>query len=103
MAPPWTSTAGRMETLQARCSAIRVARLFCRRLSERPSPPFISLGIASRERAASCADRLLDLAADVRRLSPPDHRDPEAFYIAKSGIADELRRVAHDAQRRLVD
>ena len=53
MAPPWTSTPGRMETLQARCSAVRVARLFCRRLSERPSPPFISLGIASRERAAS--------------------------------------------------
>ena len=28
-------------------------------------------GIAGR-----IADRLLDLAADVRRLAPPDHRDP---------------------------
>ena len=55
-------------------------------------------GIAGR-----IADRLRDLAADVRRLAPPDHRDPEAFHIAKSGIADELRRVAHDAQRRLLD
>lgn len=51
----------------------------------------------------ACTDRLLDLAADVRRLSPPDHRDPDAFHIAKSGIADELRRVAHDAQQRLQD
>jgi hypothetical protein len=44
-----------------------------------------------------------DLAADVRRLSPPDHRDREEFHIAKSGIADELRRVARDAQQRLQD
>jgi hypothetical protein len=46
---------------------------------------------------------LLDLAADVRRLSPPDHRDPDAFHIAKSDLADELRRMAHDAERRLQD
>ena len=36
---------------------------------------------------------MLGLAADVRRLAPPDHREPEAFHIAKSGIADELRRA----------
>ena len=55
-------------------------------------------GIAGR-----IADRLLDLANDVGRLAPPNHRDPERFHIEKSELADELRRVAHDAQRRLAD
>jgi hypothetical protein len=55
-------------------------------------------GIAGR-----LSGRLLDLADQVRRLDPPGHRDPEAFHVTKSGIADELRRVARDAQRRLLD
>jgi hypothetical protein len=42
---------------------------------------------------------LLDLADRVRRLPPPGHRDPEAFHIAKSDLAAELRRVAIDAER----
>jgi hypothetical protein len=45
------------------------------------------------------AGRLLELADAVRRLPPPGHRDPEAFHIAKSEIAAELRSVARDAQR----
>ena len=83
-------------------------------LSRRTTPAPFSLGSAGAALDSSrkwlhekgrpaCTDRLLDLAADVRRLSPPDHRDPDAFHIAKSGIADELRRVAHDAQQRLQD
>jgi hypothetical protein len=62
-----------------------------------PRQPTVG-GIAGR-----IADRLLDLANDVGRLSPPDHRDPERFHIEKSELADELRRVAHDAQQRLSD
>jgi hypothetical protein len=38
-----------------------------------------------------------------RWLLPPDHRDPERFHLEKSELGDELRRVAHDAQRRLAD
>jgi hypothetical protein len=57
-----------------------------------------SSGIAGR-----LSGRLMDLAEQVRRLDPPSHRDPEAFHITKSDIADELRRVAHDAQQRLAD
>ena len=55
-------------------------------------------GIAGR-----LADRLFDLADAVRWLPPPDRRDPERFHIAKSDLAAELRRVAHDAQRRALD
>ena len=55
-------------------------------------------GIAGR-----LSGRLLDLADQVRRLDPPSHRDPERFHLEKSELADELRRVAHDAQRRLAD
>ena len=45
------------------------------------------------------AGRLFDLADAVRRLPPPDRRDPERFHVAKSDIAAELRRVATDAER----
>jgi hypothetical protein len=51
-------------------------------------------GIAGR-----LSGRLLDLADQVRRLDPPSHRDPEAFHVAKSDLADELRRAAQDAER----
>lgn len=55
-------------------------------------------GIAGR-----IAGRLFDLADAVRRLAPPGHHDPERFHIEKSELVDELRRVAHDAQRRPLD
>jgi hypothetical protein len=45
------------------------------------------------------AGRLFALADAVRRLPPPGHGDPEAFHIAKSDLAPELRRVAIDAER----
>jgi hypothetical protein len=53
--------------------------------------------------AGGIAGRLFDLADRVRRLPPPGHRDPEAFHIAKSDLAAELRRVAHAAQRHVLD
>jgi hypothetical protein len=53
--------------------------------------------------AGGIVGRLLDLADMVRRLAPPGHRDPERFHIEKSELAAELRRVAHDAQRRPLD
>jgi hypothetical protein len=40
-----------------------------------------------RPEESGIVGRIFDLAEAVRRLSPPDRRDPE------------LRRVAHDAQR----
>jgi len=61
-----------------------------------PAPA--GVGIAGR-----IAGRLFDLANVVRRLAPPGHRDPERFHIEKSELAAELRRVAHDAQRRPLD
>jgi hypothetical protein len=38
-------------------------------------------GIAGR-----IADRLLDLAADVRRLAPPDHRDPRRSTLQRAAL-----------------
>jgi hypothetical protein len=32
------------------------------------------------------AERLLDLAEQVRRLDPPTHRDPERFHLVKSEL-----------------
>jgi hypothetical protein len=43
-------------------------------------------------------ENLLRLAAQVDALSP-SHRDPEAFHLAKSDIAEALRRLAAEAQR----
>jgi len=48
--------------------------------------------------AAGIVGRLLDLADKVRRLPPPDRRDPERFHLAKSDLAAELRRVAREAE-----
>jgi hypothetical protein len=52
-----------------------------------------------RPEESGIVGRIFDLAEAVRRLSPPDRRDPERFHIEKSDLAAELRRVAHDAQR----
>ena len=38
-------------------------------------------------------DKLTALAARVLRLCP-SHRDPEAFFVEKSELAGELRRLA---------
>jgi hypothetical protein len=54
-------------------------------------------GIAGR-----LSGRLLDLADQVRRLDPPDRRDPEAFHIAKSDLAGQIAALARDATQRLV-
>ena len=40
--------------------------------------------------------RLYALAREVARLRPPDHRDPEAFWLAKSELASQLRSIAND-------
>ena len=44
------------------------------------------------------AARLADLADRVRRLPPPSRRDPEAFHVARSDLAAELRRLAAEAE-----
>ena len=49
------------------------------------------------------ANRLLALADLARRLPPPDRRDPEAFHLARSELAAELRRLAADAAVTLAD
>lgn len=59
----------------------------------RPAP---SNGIGRR-----LAERILDLAEQVRRLHPPGHRDPERFWLAKSELAAQLAALAHDAEIRL--
>ncbi len=43
-------------------------------------------------------ERLLDLADRLRRLPPPDHRDPERFHVARDDLAAELRRVAAEGE-----
>jgi len=59
----------------------------------------VSDHLAPRVASGGIAGRLLALADQVRRIPPPGHRDPEAFHIAKSDIAAELRRMANDAWR----
>ncbi len=56
--------------------------------------------LVPRPAPSGIAGRLFDLADAVRRLQPPDRRDPERFHIAKSDLAAELRRVAAEAERR---
>ena len=48
--------------------------------------------------AAGIVGRLLDLADRVRRLPPPDRRDPERFHVERDRLAAELRRVAIEAE-----
>jgi len=48
--------------------------------------------------ATRLADRLEDLAAQVRRLSP-DWCQPERFYEKRSDIAGEIADIAHVAER----
>lgn len=44
------------------------------------------------------ADRLVELARQVERLSP-SHRKPEGFFEDRSEIAHELRQVARQVAR----
>jgi hypothetical protein len=62
-----------------------------------PRQPLTS-GVPSR-----IAERLRELAEQVRRLDPPSHREPQQFHIAKSDLMHELRRVARDAESALID
>lgn len=55
--------------------------------------------LVPRPAPSGIAGRLFALADAVRRLPPPDRRDPERFHLAKSDLAAELRRVAIDAER----
>lgn len=61
------------------------------------SPPFRGGVRVGQERvegeAVEPAGRLAQLAAQAERLSV-SHRDPEAFFIERSEIANELRAVA---------
>ena len=43
-------------------------------------------------------ERLLDLAERLRRLPPPDRRDPERFHLERSDLAAELRALAAEAE-----
>ena len=43
-------------------------------------------------------DRLLDLADRLRRLPPPDRRDPERFHLERSDLAAELRALAAETE-----
>jgi hypothetical protein len=47
--------------------------------------------------------RVLDLADRARRLPAPSHRDPEAFHIARSELAAELRNLADAGTPRVAD
>lgn len=53
--------------------------------------------VLRERRAAGVAGRLLDLAERVGRLPPPGHRDPERFWLDRSELAGELRRLAKEA------
>jgi hypothetical protein len=53
-----------------------------------------STGIAGR-----LSGRLLDLADQVRRLDPPRRHNPEAFWVAKSGLAWQIAALAEQARR----
>lgn len=60
-------------------------------------------GAAPLPPLATLAGRLAEIAEAVRRLPPPDRRDPEAFHLARSELAAELRRLAADAAVTLAD
>jgi hypothetical protein len=49
--------------------------------------------------ASGIPARLRDLADRVRRLPPPDRRDPERFHVERDHLAAELRAVARQAER----
>jgi hypothetical protein len=46
---------------------------------------------------SEAADKIASLAERVRRLTP-SHRDPERFYLDRSEIAAELRRIAREME-----
>ena len=62
-------------------------------------PPFRGAVRVAQERsnggALEPAGRLAQLAAQIERLSV-SHRDPEAFFIERSEIANELRIVSRN-------
>jgi hypothetical protein len=59
----------------------------------------VSARLVPREAAAAgIAGRLLDLADRVRRLPPPDRRDPERFHIERDHLAAELRHAAAELE-----
>jgi hypothetical protein len=43
------------------------------------------------------SERLSELAVKINRLPPPDRKDPERFWVNKSELAAELRKVAREA------
>lgn len=43
-------------------------------------------------------ERLLDLADRLRRLPPPDRRDPERFRVARDDLPGEWWRLAAEAE-----
>lgn len=47
------------------------------------------------------ADRLREIATQIRLLHPPERRDPEAFWHRKSEIAAGLVALAAEAERRM--
>ena len=59
----------------------------------------MTITTTSPTRTVTLAARLLTLAEAARRLPPPDRRDPEAFHLARSELAAELRRLAAEAAR----
>lgn len=54
--------------------------------------------LAAAPAPLATADTLADLARRVERLRP-SHRDPEAFHLEKSDIADALRQLAAGPSR----
>lgn len=61
-------------------------------------PPLGAGKLESGKNPGKSAEKLTNLAAQVARLCP-DHRDPEAFHLAKSEIVATLRRLAREAGR----
>jgi hypothetical protein len=41
---------------------------------------------------------LLEAARLIDHLSPPDFRDPERYFLQRSALSHELRRLARRAQ-----
>jgi len=94
---------GPLVVVRARCTAPGLALLVLHpgagRVGDNGNRDMSDARLIPRPAPSGIAGRLFALADAVRRLPPPGHRDPEAFHIAKSDLAAELRRVAIDAER----